>query len=173
MQSFPQCTVWIRVRKNWVRCRPCSRFLFAVDYMCATEPQLRMAYDMKFQGNANGRRAFTVRSHEVLPAELIQWIKAELQNVESHLRSLPSQKHTSHLCPPGLEQTISNNDEPLQRFIADVLVAEQNETSAEMYPVHNFTQEIIHCHVTMSNQSTMHCYPARCNLSCHVVSSEV
>ena len=170
MQSFPQCTVWIRVRQTCVRCKPCIRFLLAVDYVYGTEPKLRMAYDMKFQGNANCRREFTVRSHGVLPAELIQWIKAVLQNVDSHLISVRSQKHTSHLCPPGMEQTISNNDE---RTIADVLVAEQNEASAEMYPVHNFTQEIIHCHVTISNPSTMHCYPARCNLSCYVVSSEV
>ena len=81
MQSFPQCTVWIRVRKNWVRCKPCRRFLFALEYMCANEPQLRMRYVMKLQGNAKGRRAFIVRSHGILPAELMRWINIELQNV--------------------------------------------------------------------------------------------
>ena len=141
-----------------------------MDYICANHPKFRTVYDTKFLGNEYRRRAFIERSHKVPPAELIQWIKAVLQNVDSHLISVRSQKHTSHLCPPGMEQTISNNDE---RTIADVLVAEQNETSAEMYPVRTFTQEIIHCHVAMSNPSTMHCYPARCNLSCHVVSSEV
>ena len=36
------------------------------------------------------RRAFRVRSHGILPVELMRWINIELQNVERHLRSLPS-----------------------------------------------------------------------------------
>ena len=113
-----------------------------------------MVYDTKFQGNENRRRAFIERSHKVPPAELIQWIKAEVQD---------ARKHVSRLYPPGLQQTKSNNDERLQRFNADVLVVEENDTSAETYPVRTFTQEITHCHVAMFNPSTMHCYPVRCN----------
>ena len=135
-----------------------------MDYICANHPKFRMVYDTKFQGNENRRRAFIERSHKVPPAELIQWIKAEVQD---------ARKHVSRLYPPGLEQTKSNNDERLQRFNADVLVVEKNDASAETYPVRSFTQEITHCHVAMFNPSTMHCYPARCNQSCHVVSSEV
>ena len=125
-----------------------------MDYICANHPKFRTVYDTKFLGNEYRRRAFIERSHKVPPAELIQWIKAEVQD---------ARKHVSRLYPPGLEQTKSNNDERLQRFNADVLVVEQNDTSAETYPVRTFTQEITHCHVAMFNPSTMHCYPVRCN----------
>ena len=81
MQSFPQCTGLISVYKDWVRCKHGMLFLFALGYMCANVPQLQMAYVMKFQGNAKGRRAFIVRSHGILPAELMRWINIELQNV--------------------------------------------------------------------------------------------
>jgi len=110
-----------------------------------------MVYDTKFQGNENRLRAFTVRSHNVLPAELIQWIKAEVQD---------ARKHVSRLYPPGLEHPKLDNDERLQRFPPGL---EQNDTSVETYPVRTFTQEITHCHVAMFNPSTMHCYPVRCN----------
>ena len=35
IQSFPQCTGWISVYKNWVRCKHCVMLLFAQGYMCA------------------------------------------------------------------------------------------------------------------------------------------
>ena len=125
-----------------------------MDYICANNPTFRIVYDTKFQGNEYRIRAFTIRSHNVLPAELIQWIKAEVQD---------ARKHVSRLYPPGLPHPKLDNDERLQRFNADVLVVEENDTSAETYPVSTFTQEITHCHVAMFNPSTMHCYPVRCN----------
>ena len=141
--------------------------------LCTLEPQVRLLYDMHFRQNAYKRRAVKVRSHEVPPDQLTQWIQVELQNLTSHRKRHRHHAYTSAFRSPGLEPAIPTNDKAAQPIITDALASEQNDdTSAKMYTARTFTQAILHCHGPMSRPTTLHCYPGRCKLSCNVVSSE-
>ena len=101
MQSFPQCTGWIRIYRGRVRCIPCRRFLYTIQLISGSEPRIGAAFADKFYRNPQGRRAFIKQSHGTPPHDLIEWIKTMLQNEESHLRS-----HSSET-----EQGIADNSE--------------------------------------------------------------
>ena len=168
MQSFPQCIVWMRIHKNWVRCIPCARFLYAVKLLSSLKPDVRLLYDMNFGENAYKRRAFIVRSHTVPPDQLIQWIQEELQNLPSRRKWHRRYAYTSALCSPGLEPAKATKDKAPQPIIADALASEQNDDrSAKMYTARTFTQAILHCHGPMSRPCTCIAIPG--DVSCHAM----
>ena len=168
MQSFPQCIVWMRIQKNWVRCIPCARFLYAVKLLSSLKPDVGLLYDKNFGENAYKRRAFIVRSHTVSPGELMQWIQEELQNLPSRRKWCRRYAYTSALCSPGLEPAKASKDKAPQPIIADALASEQNDDrSAKMYTARTFTQAILHCHGPMSRPSTCIAIPG--DVSCHAM----
>ena len=140
MQSFPQCIVWMRIHKNWVRCIPCARFLYAVKLLSSRKPDVGLLYDKNFGENAYTRHAFIVRSHTVSPGELMQWIQEELQNLPSRRKWHRRYAYTSALCSPGLEPAKATKDKAPQPIIADVLASD--------------TQAIHHCDGPMSRPCT-------------------
>ena len=158
----------MRIHKNSVRCIPCARFLYAVKLLCTLEPQVRLLYDMNFEQNPYKRRAFIVRSHEVPPDQLTQWIQVELQNLTSHRKRRRRHAYTSALCSPGMQPAIPTKDKAPQPIIADALASEQNDDrSAKMYTARTFTQAILHCHGPMSRPSTCIAIPG--DVSCHAM----
>ena len=168
MQSFPQCIVWMRIHKNWVRCIPCARFLYAVKLLSSTNADVRLLYDKNFGEDAYERRAFIRRSHTVPPDQLIQWIQEELQNLPSRHKWRRRHADTSALCSPGLEQAKATKDKAPLPIIADVLASEQeDDRSAKMYTARTFTQAILHCHGPMSRPSTCIAIPG--DVSCHAM----
>ena len=170
MQSFPQCIVWMRNHRNWVRCIPCARFLYAVKLLSSLKPDVRLLYDMNFGQNAYKRRAFIVRSHEVPPDQLTQWIQVELQNLPSQRKRRRRHAYTSALCSPGLEPAIPTKDKAPQPIIADALASEQNDdTSVKMYTARTFTQAILHCHGPMPRRDRLLCIAIPGDVSCHAM----
>ena len=118
-----------------MRCKPCLKFYAALEAVCTSDPSLRSTYGNRFTRNCRGRRAFIRRSHEILPDELIQWIKKGLENEESRVSHLSSHSRVT-------QQGIADNSEALQVIIADCLASQLS-----------FTQEHIHCHIARYNPS--------------------
>ena len=75
MQSLPQYTGWVRIYRGRVRCIPCRRFHFTMQYIIKSEPRIGVAFADKFNRNPQGRRAFIKQSHDIVPHELVEWIK--------------------------------------------------------------------------------------------------
>ena len=168
MQSFPQCIVWMRIQKNWVRCIPCARFLYAVKLLSSLNADVRLLYDKNFGEDAYERRAFIRRSHTVPPDQLIQWIQEELQNLPSRHKWCRRHADTSALCSPALEPAKANKDKAPRPIIANALASEQkDDRSAKMYTARTFTQAILHCNGPMSRPYTCIAIPG--DVSCHAM----
>ena len=116
MQSLPQYTGWVRIYRGCVRCIPCRKFRFTMQYIIKSEPRIGDAFEDKFNRNPQGRRAFIKQSQDIVPHELVEWIKTILQHEESHPKS-----HCSET-----EQGISDNPEVLQVVAATGLASQQN-----------------------------------------------
>ena len=158
MQSLPQYTGWVRIYRGRVRCIPCRRFHFTIQYIIQSEPRIGVAFADKFNRNPQGRRAFIKQSHDIVPHELVEWIKTMLQHEESHPRS-----HCSET-----EQGISDNPEVLQVVAATGLASQQNDTRAAMYTKLGFTQERFHCHIARYYPPMPHYDSARYRPYSHV-----
>ena len=158
MQSIPQYTGWVRIYRGIVRCIPCRRFHFAMKYIITSEPRIGVAFAEDFNGNTQARREFIKESHEIVPHELVEWIKTRLQHEESHPRS-----HCSET-----EQGISENPEVLQVGAATGLASQQYDTIAAMYTKLGFTQERFHCHIARYYPPIPHYDSARYRPSSHV-----
>jgi hypothetical protein len=158
MQSFPQCTGWIRITKNSVRCLLCRRFFTTMVHVSDNEPKLGSAFADMCSRSPKCRRAFIQQSHAIPPHELIEWIKTTLQHEENHPRS-----HSSEL-----EQCISDNSEVLQVITAPGLASQQNDTIAPMHTKLAFTQERRHCHIARYYPPMPHYDSARYRPYSHV-----
>ena len=129
-----------------------------MQYIIKSEPRIGVAFADKFNRNPQGRRAFIKQSHDIVPHELVEWIKTMLQHEESHPRS-----HCSET-----EQGISENPEVLQVVAATGLASQQNDTRAAMYTKLGFTQERFHCHIARYYPPMPHYDSARYRTSSHV-----
>ena len=159
MQSLPQYTGWVRIYRGRARCIPCRRFHFTMQYIITSEPRIGVALADEFNSNPRGRRAFIKESHDIVPHELVEWIKTMLQHEESHTRS-----HCSET-----EQGISENPEVvLQVDAATGLASQQNDTRAAMHTKLGFTQERFHCHIARYYPPKPHYDSARYRTSSHV-----
>ena len=158
MQSLPQYTWWVRVYRGVVRCIPCRRFHFALAYISTSQPKFGSAFADKFDSNPQSRRAFIKESHDIVPHELVDWIKTMLHHEERH--------PTSHCSET--EQGISENHEVLQVVAAIGLASQQNDTRAAMYTKLGFTQERFPCHIARYYPPIPHYDSARYHTSSHV-----
>ena len=132
MQSFPQCTGWIRVFTVFVRCKQCMRFFSACRLLFKHREELRVIYDANFKEDSMRRRAFIVRSHEIPNGSAPSWIRDELHAMSSERNTLKCKVHPDAW----------------------------HDTRADMNPVATFMQDQPHYYVARYNTSLLPWHPA-------------